>query len=154
MEAYLILWGICGVLGGIVGSAKHSAGAGFLLGFLFGPVGVLITLALDGRPKCHACKSRIDPEASVCPQCGASLKRHEQQAAIFHCPNCRRSIAADDSDVMTCPRCRELIPVPAEHRPKRQEQVAVMRKLVACPDCGHQVSRRAKVCPQCGGPMD
>jgi len=25
--------------------------------------------------------------------------------------------------------------------------------LMACPDCGHNVSRRAEVCPNCGAPI-
>lgn len=28
-----------------------------------------------------------------------------------------------------------------------------MAKLESCPDCGHQVSKRASKCPQCGGPL-
>ena len=28
-----------------------------------------------------------------------------------------------------------------------------MAKLKPCPDCGRQVSERARRCPQCGGPL-
>jgi uncharacterized paraquat-inducible protein A len=26
-------------------------------------------------------------------------------------------------------------------------------RLIACPDCGQQISRRAQACPRCGCPM-
>lgn len=28
-----------------------------------------------------------------------------------------------------------------------------MALIESCPDCGHQVSKRARKCPQCGGPL-
>ncbi|HEY4761629.1 MAG TPA: hypothetical protein VIH42_13690 [Thermoguttaceae bacterium] len=36
---------ICSILGAMVGSARNASGPGVLLGLLFGPLGVIATLA-------------------------------------------------------------------------------------------------------------
>jgi hypothetical protein len=66
-------WIICGFLGGLVGNAKNAAGSGAVLGFLFGPLGVLVAFAVDGRPECPYCKGRIEPRATTCQHCRKSL---------------------------------------------------------------------------------
>ena len=71
---------ICAICGGIVGSNKKAGLVGMLLGFLFGPIGVITAFACDGRSRCPACKVRIDDEATLCPSCHSELawvKRNE-----------------------------------------------------------------------------
>lgn len=63
-------WCVCGILGGVIASAKDAGVAGFLVGALFGPLGVIAAFALDGRPQCEKCRTRLDTRASICPQCG------------------------------------------------------------------------------------
>lgn len=58
-----------------IGAQKDSAGAGFILGLLLGPIGILITaLAIDQRQKCPACGDRINTAAAKCRSCGSRLR--------------------------------------------------------------------------------
>jgi len=66
-------WVACALLGAIVGSAKQSSGAGFVLGLLFGPLGVIAAFAMDGRRQCPACAARLNQGARKCAACGAVL---------------------------------------------------------------------------------
>ncbi len=65
---------ICCLLGGVVGSSKNATGTGCILGFLFGPLGVIATFALDQRPMCPQCKGRLNGSAKVCEHCRAELE--------------------------------------------------------------------------------
>jgi hypothetical protein len=60
---------ICGALAAAAASPRESIGVGFLLGALFGPLGLLAAMAIDGRSKCSQCASRINRGARVCPYC-------------------------------------------------------------------------------------
>lgn len=70
-------WLVCGVVGGVIGNTKDAGVSGFLLGALLGPLGVLAAFAVDGRPQCEKCRTRIDPKATICPQC-----RTERSASL------------------------------------------------------------------------
>ncbi len=67
---FLISFLICGIFGYVVGSQKEAGTAGFWLGLFFGPLGILVTFALDNREQCAHCGSRLDRQAKVCPACG------------------------------------------------------------------------------------
>lgn len=62
----------CGLL---VGERRERGLAGAALGFFFGPLGVLAAFALDARPRCPQCCSRVERPATVCPGCGLQLAR-------------------------------------------------------------------------------
>ncbi len=86
---FLVLAGalMCGFLGAVVAARNDAPGLGFLMGLLFGPIGVIVAFALDGRPKCAKCAGRLDPNATVCQHCGHEwgakpAKRREHQEAI------------------------------------------------------------------------
>lgn len=74
--AYFIVFGF---LGYAVGSAKNAGNEGFLLGGLFGPLGILVTFALDNRNQCGRCGTRLDGKPEICPQCGSNVIDLEQQ---------------------------------------------------------------------------
>lgn len=69
------LWMISGIIGAAIGGAKDAAGAGFLLGLLFGPLGWLLALLPDGRPKCPYCRGRVDRQAWICMHCRQPLRQ-------------------------------------------------------------------------------
>ena len=74
----LALWGV--VLGGLIGAvvgekARGRMLLGLALGATLGPVlGPLVVLAMnDHRKRCSACRSLVDPLASVCPTCSRAI---------------------------------------------------------------------------------
>lgn len=72
----LLLWGLLwGLVGAVIGSAKGAAGSGFILCFLFGPLGVIIAIMGKGnRIRCPYCRKLVDPKATVCAYCQRNLK--------------------------------------------------------------------------------
>lgn len=76
MEVFIILIIdaiICAILGAIVASNKNAIGGGFILGLLFGPLGVIVAFTLDNRPKCPKCLSRLERNAEICCHCQTKL---------------------------------------------------------------------------------
>ncbi len=58
---------VCSVIGYAIGEKRESGGFGALLGFLFGPIGILITaVAADGRKKCPRCFEKVNTNAKIC----------------------------------------------------------------------------------------
>lgn len=64
------LWAVAGYAAGRRFNAPFT---GFLLGLIFGPIGVIIAGFNDGRPQCAACRQRIERWASLCPYCHSRL---------------------------------------------------------------------------------
>jgi hypothetical protein len=62
-----------GLLGALVGAKNNAKGEGFLLGFLLGPLGILIAAFLDCRRCCPDCGTRLNGDPRYCPQCGIAL---------------------------------------------------------------------------------
>lgn len=74
MEIALFLWLMCGIVAAMIGSRKGAGCAGFALGFLLGPFGILIALFMGGNRKaCPYCRELIHKEAIVCPRCQRDL---------------------------------------------------------------------------------
>ena len=93
-----IFWIICGIAAGIIGGQKGAGCLGFIVGFLLGPVGIVIALVMKGERKiCPHCRGYVDLHASKCPHCQESI-------AIFGSP-----IALDDHNTKKCPDCAETV---------------------------------------------
>ena len=63
----------CTLLGGAVGKPRHAYLTGCFLGLFFGPLGVFTAFAIDKRPQCPQCASRLNGMAKECPSCHARL---------------------------------------------------------------------------------
>lgn len=81
---YIIFWSfIWGLIAMAISQKKGESGVGFLIGFLLGPIGVLLALASKGnRVKCPFCSESVDPKASVCPHCQRDVQRFGKTTSI------------------------------------------------------------------------
>jgi len=70
---YVISMVVCALLGGAVGKPKMAYLTGLFLGLFFGPLGVFTAYAIDKRPQCYHCFSRLNGMAHECPFCHARL---------------------------------------------------------------------------------
>ena len=73
MGAYIVSMIVCALLGGAVGKPRMAYITGLLLGLFFGPLGVFVAYAIDKRPQCPHCSTRLNGLARQCPMCHARL---------------------------------------------------------------------------------
>ena len=71
---WVVIWVICAIIAAAIGGKKGEAGSGFLIGLVFGPIGVLFALLSTGNRKpCPFCKEQINKKAEICPHCRTAL---------------------------------------------------------------------------------
>jgi hypothetical protein len=74
VTGFYIFWMLaCTFLGGAVGRPRMAYLTGCALGLFFGPLGVFAAFAIDKRPQCPQCASRLSGLAKECPCCHARL---------------------------------------------------------------------------------
>ena len=81
-------WLLCGMVSAVIAVNKGNSGCGwFLLGLLLGPIGLVLSLVVQGKPRlveekrlhsgesrrCPACAELVRPEAVKCRFCGSEL---------------------------------------------------------------------------------
>lgn len=87
---FLILWGLCGFIGGCVASSKgNSFMGGFFVGLILGPIGWIISALMSGPPLPQSIQVTVNntPELKVCPYCAEQIK-----AAATICRFCDRKV--------------------------------------------------------------
>lgn len=177
MELLIFTWIACPVAGGIIASRKKATLGGALLGLFLGPIGVIAAFALDGRPSCPTCQSKLDGRGEICPLCKTDLEwringpierkkpreKREKTEALrleFQCNVCQTAMswpAYDSGRTIKCESCGSANTVP-DFDPTRKSQTPVFKarqhdRLTECPDCNQNVSKRAETCPNCGCPL-
>ena len=75
---YVIVWVVCGLLAGVINQDKgRTFFAGFALGLLLGPLGVIFALISSKKSldtaTCPYCQERVRPGAVVCKHCQSKL---------------------------------------------------------------------------------
>lgn len=63
----------CTLMGGAVGRPRMAYVTGLFLGLFFGPMGVFVASAVDKRPRCGQCFSRLSGLPRECPSCHSRL---------------------------------------------------------------------------------
>ena len=87
IELLAIFWLVCGIASGLIG--KTQAGK-FVVGFLIGPLGVLISvLAASDGAKCVYCYKPVYKDSTRCPYCQSSFDE-TANAAIVASPLTRK----------------------------------------------------------------
>lgn len=89
MEFIVLLWLVCGIASGIIGSSKGYSGCGFfLLGLVTGIIGLAIALIVPRREspatdaatrQCPVCAETVKAAAVKCRFCGADLPAPPRQ---------------------------------------------------------------------------
>ena len=112
----IIMWFLFGIVTAIIASNKGQNGCGWLiLGFLFGPFGLILALAASKNEvvvekqavssgtmkKCPFCAELVRAEAVVCRYCQRDLLSLESSQGA--CPNCQKAIPLDSE---SCPKCK------------------------------------------------
>lgn len=106
---------ICSVAGLLTGRTKGRSTEGALLGFFFGPVGLIVTLLMPEQGlRCPFCKAVISAGAEKCRHCASVLPEGWEAAAATGgrqqrsrgrvCPKCGGRVARSD-DGMACTEC-------------------------------------------------
>ena len=73
--AFFIMYAVMFIIAIIIGSQKGHTFVGAVFGFLLGPLGVLLLLAIpaSNRKPCPLCRELIYKDAIRCPRCTSDL---------------------------------------------------------------------------------
>ena len=82
---YAIVWIICGVVSAFLANKKGRSVLGwFIIGFLLGPIGLIIVFLIGGK-SCDYCKKSIHKDAVICPFCQQKVTpKPKVQSKILH----------------------------------------------------------------------
>lgn len=91
----LVIWLLFGAAGGIIMSNKGRSGCGgFALGFLLGPIGLVIALVLETDHKEMEKKALQEGEMRKCPACAELIRREARK-----CRFCGSDVPTIDAEV-------------------------------------------------------
>jgi predicted amidophosphoribosyltransferase len=108
----ILFWVIIGALiGAVIGASRNNPSGGFIWGALLGPVGWILVLFLDERPKCPECKGSIPEGARKCLHCGSTLPQAKpirskpRFVTRTFCPLCNKNFGQEKANDI-CPSCK------------------------------------------------
>lgn len=124
---WLILWFLCGLVAGAIYKSKgRDVAAAFLVGLIFGPIGVLLAALTPTDKAAQERNAVVSGEMKRCPKC-AELVRHNAQVCRF---------------------CQHTFEAPASLAPG--EIVKILGSgAVRCSACGGAVRADALRCKHC-----
>jgi hypothetical protein len=108
VELIILFWITCGIGAGFVGSQKGGSGClWFFLGFLLGPIGLLMSFAAGPERHCPMCRKGVDTKAVRCPHCQSDLGPAGDGLVITSSPE--RTGPGLPIGYIKCPDCAEPI---------------------------------------------
>jgi hypothetical protein len=127
-----IIWVICAVISGAIGSAKGRTGMGWGLGILLGPLGLLIVAVVPAEVKNVEAAAVQSGEGKKCPYCAEIVK-----AEAIVCKHCGRDLPAI-----------QVSETPIEN----PAAIPVAQKIEnwVCPDCATNNPLNKSICQNCG----
>lgn len=103
---FFLFWVCWSVLGAAVLSKHNQAGTGFLLGFIFGPIGAIIAYSMSSdKTKEEAqkiAKAQLDSQNSQLIESRRTRYVTLHQCATRPCPKCQETV---DIEATNCPHC-------------------------------------------------
>jgi len=98
---------VTGIVGYFIGKTKGRPGLGALIGFVIGPIGLLIVCFLkDIRNRCQYCGGVLNDGATFCPHCRRNLF-DRKSVKKKQCPHCRKYVLDSvlSPGLNSCPFC-------------------------------------------------
>jgi hypothetical protein len=87
----------CGILGGIIGEGRGRGGAGFMCGFMLGPLGVIIALLLPREEKRPAAIAPVQKKrVAVMPDQVELWEARERNKKVLQVPEHLRGRRVDE----------------------------------------------------------
>jgi predicted amidophosphoribosyltransferase len=140
MEILILFWIVCGIAAAFVASSRGANGCLWaFLGFLLGPIGLLMAFASQSDRKCPHCQSGIHADATRCPKCQVPLSGNDTAASLP---------AVDDS------RTVALIAALKSGQPISSVPQEVSGTTKKCPYCAETILTDARKCKHCGEFLD
>ncbi len=79
----LAIWLLFGAgTAAIANSNGRGALGWFMIGLLFGPIGIIAALIAGSGYQCPRCKKSVDKEATICPHCRTEYGNTDRQEEI------------------------------------------------------------------------